>query len=55
MIDTAITLVLIVLLSAFGGGVAGYAAAHTEVRYECERLGGFYVGNKVFKCEEAKK
>lgn len=28
----------------------GYAAAHTEVARECERLGSFYVGKKTYHC-----
>lgn len=28
----------------------GYAVAHHTIAMECERLGGFFVGEKVYKC-----
>ena len=28
----------------------GYVAAHMEITLECKRLGGFYVGEQVYKC-----
>lgn len=28
----------------------GWARAHHTVADECERLGGFYVGSKTFRC-----
>lgn len=28
----------------------GWESAHKTVADECERLGGFYVGDKIFKC-----
>jgi len=28
----------------------GYAVAHHTIALECERLGGFFVGKKVYKC-----
>lgn len=28
----------------------GYEIAHTTIARECERLGGFYVGKKTYKC-----
>lgn len=31
----------------------GWRAAHEVVAVECERLGGFYVGQRVFRCTEA--
>lgn len=33
----------------------GYQKAHHEVATECERLGGFYVGEKTYTCTVAKK
>lgn len=30
----------------------GWVMAHSVVAKECERLGGFYVGTKVFHCSE---
>lgn len=38
------------MASFFCGWFFGWGAAHGEVARECERLGGFYVGNKVFEC-----
>ena len=31
--------------------VVGWVAAHSTVAYECERLGGFYVGKTVYECK----
>ena len=28
-----------------------YGAAHSEVARECDRLGGFYVGDQVYECK----
>lgn len=28
----------------------GFAVAHHTIAMECERLGGFFVGKKVYKC-----
>tara|TARA_R110000822_G_scaffold301108_1_gene424774 strand:- start:4215 stop:4382 length:168 start_codon:yes stop_codon:yes gene_type:complete len=30
----------------------GDAIAHSTIATECKRLGGFYVGNKTYKCVE---
>lgn len=32
------------------GYIFGWTGAHRTVATECERLGGFYVGSKVYKC-----
>lgn len=32
----------------------GWDCAHSTVAKECERLGGFYVGKKIYKCVEVK-
>lgn len=38
-------------LLAFVAGVAfGWGWAHQTVAAECERLGGFFVGQKVYRC-----
>lgn len=29
----------------------GWAHAHKHIAAECERLGGFFVGEKIYKCE----
>ncbi|MBH3395825.1 hypothetical protein [Pseudomonas monteilii] len=31
----------------------GWVRAHYTVAAECERLGGFYVGSKTFRCVKA--
>ena len=41
VMTTAVALTLTVLV---------WAMAHSEVARECEKLGAFYVGNKVFEC-----
>lgn len=40
-------MILLILLS-----VVVWATAHTVVAKECERLGAFYVGAKVYDCKE---
>lgn len=30
--------------------LVGSCYAHATVAYECEKLGAFYVGERVFKC-----
>ena len=32
------------------GWVLSSVYMHTMVALECERLGGFFVGNKIYKC-----
>jgi len=53
MIDDAVSGVLIALafLAIF---MTGWAFAHNTVATECEKLGAFYVGNTVYKCEVTK-
>lgn len=44
---------MIFILSILSGLLCyrlGWVAAHKTVAVECERLGGFYVNDKVFKC-----
>ena len=33
----------------------GYASAHADFDKECDRLGGFYVGKTVYKCQKVEK
>lgn len=40
----------IALFFLFVGGLGGWSQAHDSVAVECETLGGFYVGNVVYKC-----
>lgn len=37
------------------GWMLGWAHAHYTVARECERLGAFYVGKKVFLCMKAEE
>lgn len=32
------------------GWIMGWVCAHSAVSDECEKLGSFYVGEKVFRC-----
>lgn len=36
------------------GWVIGWVHAHGAIASECRRLGGFYVGDAVFRCEVQK-
>lgn len=38
------------LLCLLVGYRAGYEIAHMTIARECERLGGFYVDSKTYKC-----
>lgn len=38
----------------FIGWGSGWKSAHISIAKECERLGGFFVKNKTFKCTEIK-
>lgn len=37
------------------GFAAGWVFAHDNVSRKCRKLGGFYVGNRVFVCTEKTK
>jgi len=37
------------------GVLLGWVIAHEEIATECQRQGGFYVGDKDYKCEVIKK
>lgn len=39
----------------FVGTVIGYTYAHHVVAAECEKLGRFYVGDKVFHCKKIER
>lgn len=39
-----------IILAAVVGVSIGWGWAHRTVAQECERLGSFYVGSKVFHC-----
>lgn len=45
---------LIVAVCLIAGLLFGWMFAHSTVATECEKLGGFYVGNTVYKCEVLK-
>lgn len=42
------------LLGFIVGAWIGWKSAHVTVAEECKRLGGFFVGNQVFKCIEVR-
>lgn len=44
----------VIVMVALIGGCVGNQVGHQTVAAECERLGAFYVGGKVFKCETNK-
>jgi len=41
-----------VLLALFVGYSLGWGNAHYSIATECDRLGSFFVGKRVFKCTE---
>lgn len=43
-------IVLLTILTFLFGYRIGWISAHSEVARECERLGSFYVGDRVFIC-----
>lgn len=44
--------ILLLVIGLLIGYSVGWKNAHKTVATECQRLGSFYVGNKVFKCVE---
>lgn len=44
--------VLMLIIGLFIGYNIGWLKAHNTIATECQRLGSFYVGNNVFKCNE---
>jgi len=42
---------LVAIVITVVGVLVGYTEAYSTVVRECERLGAFYVGNKVFECK----
>lgn len=44
-----------ILFAFIVGHYNGWIVAHATIAKECERLGGFYVGKKTYKCVEAKE
>lgn len=51
MVDSILGAVLIFLL----GMLFGWIFAHNNVATECDKLGSFYVADKVFYCEQVNK
>ncbi len=43
---------LTAIICAYLGYKSGWINAHLMVAKECERLGSFFVGKKVYKCVE---
>ena len=48
LFEAAMTIAVVLLLFLTG---LVWAMAHSEVARECEKLGAFYVGDKVFECK----
>lgn len=42
---------LLLMTTGLSGWGLGYVMAHNEMARECERLGGFFVGPKVYSCQ----
>ncbi len=42
---------LALLIGLLAGLMFGWQAAHITVAAECEKLGGFFVGSKVYECK----
>lgn len=53
MFDDGVS-VLMACLTAVALCVGSWVSAHSTIADECKKLGGFYVGNTVFKCEVVK-
>ena len=49
MRDPFITVISIIVILAWCGLI--WAMAHGTVAKECEKLGSFYVGDKVYECK----
>jgi len=41
---------LLMLACVWIGYRVGWVCAHIAIGMECERLGGFFVGEKIYKC-----
>lgn len=46
---------MICLLFLVIGFFVGYQYAHFYIANECEKLGGFFVGNKIYECKRVIK
>lgn len=44
--------VAVAIVAGFIGYLIGWTSAHHTVADECTKLGAFYVGKRVFKCNE---
>lgn len=42
-----------IALALLVGIIAGYIYAHEYVAVECQKLGGFFVGKRVYQCSAA--
>lgn len=50
-----ITWILWTIIIFFLGHKFGYIYAHSVIAKECEKLGGFWVGKKVYECVKVHK
>lgn len=47
--------ILFLIIGACIGAARGWAAAHHTVAIKCDRLGGFFVGKKIYKCVQVEE
>ena len=47
--------ILLALCCFAVGCIGGWADAHSTVSSECDKLGSFYVGSKIYECKEKAK
>lgn len=53
--NTFSSIFLALLVGLFVGYSFGWSRAHKVIAIECERLGGFFVGKKIFRCQSIEK
>jgi len=46
---------LVLLIGLLAGHSIGWIRAHHTIAHECEKIGQFYVGDKVFVCQRKSK
>lgn len=45
-------IIFYVLFALLFGIMIGWLIAHVIIRYECEKHKNFYLGSKIYRCEE---
>ena len=46
---------LLIVFGILAGILFGWVFAHETVAADCDRLGGFYAGTKVYECKRTEK